>query len=87
MSNIEDTTVMRALRLAEGRLALLLIAYPELSEICDHPTATRYVLAKVREAINELHSEDGQRTERDPDADYGLVDFIGFLDSFEGYRR
>lgn len=84
MSGIEDSNVVKALRLAEGRLALLLIAYPELSEICDHPVATRYVLSKVREAINELHE---QANKRDPDLDYSLVDFIGFLDSFEGYRR
>lgn len=43
--------MLTALRLAEGRLALLLRQYPDQSETCDHPTATRYVLDKVTAAI------------------------------------
>lgn len=40
-----------ALKLAEGRLALLLRVFPEEREDCDHPTATRSVLASVTEAL------------------------------------
>lgn len=43
--------MLAALRLAEGQLALLLRQYPDQSETCDHPTATRYVLDKVTAAI------------------------------------
>lgn len=40
-----------ALRLAEGRLSLLLEAYPDESDTIDHPVATRYVLEQVRAAL------------------------------------
>lgn len=41
-----------ALKLAEGRLSLLLEAYPDKSDTIDHPSATRYVLEQVRAALS-----------------------------------
>jgi hypothetical protein len=37
--------------LAEGRLSLLLHAYPDQHEDCDHPVATGHVLKWVSEVI------------------------------------
>ncbi len=41
-----------ALELAEGRLSLLLETFPDESEKIDHPSATRYILGKVRAALS-----------------------------------
>lgn len=40
-----------ALLLAEGRITLLLQNYPDDSDTCDHPIATKYVLSRVRDAL------------------------------------
>lgn len=48
----EREVLRKALTLAEGRIALLLEAYPDESDGCDHPTATRYVLSEIRAALN-----------------------------------
>lgn len=51
--------LVKALELAEGRLALLLRNYPDESETCDHPVATKYVLSQVRAALSlPEHAED-----------------------------
>lgn len=46
----DDNLISSALELAEGRLELLLQAYPDESDKIDHPVATRYVLDRVRAA-------------------------------------
>lgn len=43
-----------SLKLAEGRLSLLLEAYPDESDKIDHPTATRYVLEQVRATLDAV---------------------------------
>lgn len=48
--------VRGALRLAEGRLELLLREFPDESATSDHPVATRYVLSKVKAGIAALAS-------------------------------
>lgn len=46
------TEAMRkALELADGRLSLLLRVYPDDSDRCDHPVATKHVLAAVQSAL------------------------------------
>jgi len=45
------TAGRHALELAEGRLSLLLEAYPDNSDKIDHPVATRYVLEQVSAAL------------------------------------
>lgn len=47
---------LKALKLAEGRLALLIQQYPDPSETCDHPAATQYVLDQVRAALAATRS-------------------------------
>ena len=52
----------RALKLAEGRLSLLLEAYPEESNTIDHPSATRFVLEQVRAALSAPEAEGSTNT-------------------------
>jgi len=46
----------RVLELVEGRLSLLLSAYPDESETCDHPIATRYVRERVVAFLSKLEA-------------------------------
>jgi len=48
----QHVVTRRALELAEGRLSLLLEAYPDESATIDHPSATRYVLEQLRVALS-----------------------------------
>lgn len=48
-----EARLREALELCKGRLALLLEVYPDQSDKCDHPTATRYILNRVQAAISK----------------------------------
>lgn len=54
----QNGQLRKSLKLAEGRLSLLLEAYPDESGTIDHPSATRYVLEQIRAALATTEGSD-----------------------------
>lgn len=66
---VERDRLREALKLADGRLALLLQTYPDESDIIDHPIATKYVLERVRAVLSPEDIDIEHHTTCDDPAD------------------